>query len=362
MLNNPNKRKSAKITFDPAEYKQFLADRSAFYTRIEQGLQRNGQTAFRLDYSDLKSLPCLNGLAQFLGIEAQLHSLKDPISRQNPEPLEQKVENSEALTPYLCLPADASGQAPQPESQSANVSQFAAAEATPLIYATLPGGLRTPALRWMRQNFEGVRKFDQEQSLFDWLDKNPGHRCFAILEHPVRRAYSAFMKRIFHTGKGGYPGIRRHLVDYFEMKLPSPEAANLTDPKKLETIGYDHAAHQNAFLVFLNFLRLNLSDQTSVRTDNSWSQQFRHVQEISKLTPLSHTLREDNAIDELTYLASQSSIDQTRPLVFDEDMSLYPLDDILTEDMLSLTREAYAEDFLKFGFNLQPAPRYTKSG
>jgi hypothetical protein len=39
----------------------------------------------------------MNGLAAFLGIEARLKTLDDTLKKQNPGPLEDKLENPDAL-------------------------------------------------------------------------------------------------------------------------------------------------------------------------------------------------------------------------------------------------------------------------
>jgi len=96
-LTNPRRLKTAKVRFDLPEFLQHLRDIQAFQLLLMQALQTTGQTAFYLDYEDLGSLEVMNGLAAFLGVEARLKQLDDTLKKQNPGPLEDKLENPEAL-------------------------------------------------------------------------------------------------------------------------------------------------------------------------------------------------------------------------------------------------------------------------
>jgi hypothetical protein len=96
-LTNPKRLKTAKIRFNVPEFLQHLQDVQAFQLLVLNALQTTGQTAFYLDYDDLGSVEVMNGLAAFLGVEARLKSLDDTLKKQNPGPLEDKLENPEAL-------------------------------------------------------------------------------------------------------------------------------------------------------------------------------------------------------------------------------------------------------------------------
>ena len=100
-LTNARRLKTAKIWFDVPEFVGLLREFQAFQLLLMQSLQTTGQTAFYLDYEDLGSLEVINGLAAFLGVEARLKQLDDTLKKQNPGPLEDKLENPEAIAEAL---------------------------------------------------------------------------------------------------------------------------------------------------------------------------------------------------------------------------------------------------------------------
>jgi len=96
-LTNVKRRKDAKAVFNPAEFKAHVDALQEFQVTLMKRLQALGQTAFYVDYEDLQSLDAMNGLAAFLGVESRLLELDGKLKPQNPEPLENKVENPQDL-------------------------------------------------------------------------------------------------------------------------------------------------------------------------------------------------------------------------------------------------------------------------
>src|SRR5690554_1045161 len=92
-LTNIKRRKEAKAVFNATEFQQHITDLQDFQQRVQNKLQRSGQTAFYISYDDLNDLAVINGLARFLGADERLQALDSRLKIQNPQPLSDKVEN-----------------------------------------------------------------------------------------------------------------------------------------------------------------------------------------------------------------------------------------------------------------------------
>ena len=64
-LTNVARRKESKISFDAHEFDTFVQRLAEFSNHIDRRLKTSGQTAYRLDYDDLRELEIINGLANF---------------------------------------------------------------------------------------------------------------------------------------------------------------------------------------------------------------------------------------------------------------------------------------------------------
>lgn len=92
-LSDVSHRKTAKVEFDADEFATYRETLSSYYARLERDLQRQGQTAFRLSYSDIGDLEVINGLLGFMGVGEKLDSISRDTKRQNPGSLQDKVTN-----------------------------------------------------------------------------------------------------------------------------------------------------------------------------------------------------------------------------------------------------------------------------
>ena len=100
-LTNATHSKSISITFDPAAFEAHLEAIQAFQLRIQHALQISGQTAFYINYDDLRDVDVLNGLAMFLGVDSRLGNVNKKLKKQNPEPLKERVTNYDEMKEAL---------------------------------------------------------------------------------------------------------------------------------------------------------------------------------------------------------------------------------------------------------------------
>lgn len=90
-----------RVSVDPDELVQFAMRQSMFYNDVLTILHRTNQPYFHIDYSEIKSLPRLNAMADFLGVSERFADNDEPIQRQNPAEQRDKVTNYTELVEAL---------------------------------------------------------------------------------------------------------------------------------------------------------------------------------------------------------------------------------------------------------------------
>lgn len=161
-----------------------------------------------------------------------------------------------------------------------------------------------------------------------------------MVRHPLARAHEAFCTRILTTEKGSFRGIRRTLRKAHNLPIPEEEP------------GADHTvhAHREAFTGFLAFVKANLSGQTAVRLDRHWATQAQCIQGMAEFTLPDMIVREDEMASYLPALAMQ--VGHTAPPDPEPvpNSAPFSLAEIYDDQIERLARDAYARDYVMFGF------------
>ncbi|WP_295313410.1 nodulation protein NodH [Roseobacter sp.] len=345
-LTDVARRKKAQVVFDAAEFATFVADLQNFQTSVLHQLQASGQTAFILDYEDLRLLDVINGLAMFLGSDARLDAPDMRLKVQNPEPLSEKVSNFEDMEKALAG-ADPFSLSRVPDFEprrAAAVPTYVAGHTAPLLYLPVKGGPVAPVTAWLAAldgvNEEALGLRMSQKDLRLWKRSKPGHRSFTVIRHPLARAHHAFCSYILGTGPQVYDAIRTTLVRRYGLPLPdgAPDS------------GYDIDQHRAAFHAFLEFLKGNLAGQTAIRTDAAWCSQAQVLQGFGGLMLPDFVIREDEAAADLHALAKRMGYAEAQPLVPSPDDVPFSLAEVCTARTERLAAAAYARDYLTFGF------------
>ncbi len=344
-LTDVKRRKQAQADFDVAEFQAHVTALQEFQVQLLTTLQTTGQTAFYVAFEDLQDVAVMNGLAQFLGVDARLEELDQSLKRQNPDPISAKVRNFEMVEGALAgLDQFNLSRTPNFEPRrGAMVPSYVAAPKAPLLYMPIKSGPEAQVRAWFEAldgtAIEADEKFNQK-TLRQWMRRHPGHRSFTVLRHPVARAHAVFCQRILQTGEGSFAQIRQTLRKSYKIPLPA------NGPDK----NYDRAAHHAAFVAFLGFLKANLAGQTGVRVDASWSLQSQICEGFGQFALPDFLLREDEIEAYLPAIAQQLGYDDPpTPLPAPSDEP-YALADIYDQEIEDLTHQAYQRDYLMFGF------------
>ncbi|MBW7921878.1 MAG: nodulation protein NodH [Rubellimicrobium sp.] len=346
-LTNARHAKSEVVEFDGAAFEAHLEETQTFQMRLLRALQVTGQTAFYLDYEDIPDLEVMNGLAAFLGIEGRLETLDRKLKKQNPAPHEEKVANFEAMEASLArLDRFNLSRTPnfEPRRGPAIPAVMAAAK-SPLLWLPVKGAPEAQVRDWLTA-LDGAPPQDgfTHKTLRQWKNRHPddrgGHRSFAVIRHPLARAHEVFCTRILATGAGSFANIRATLRANYG--LPIPEAAPPAD--------WPDADHRAAFAAFLGFLKANLSAQTAIRVDPAWATQTAILQGMAAFALPDHIIREDEAPAALPALAASLGAPAAAWPAPPEDADRARLARIADRDIEALARDAYARDYMTFGF------------
>jgi LPS sulfotransferase NodH len=349
-MTNATNAKSLQIVFDHEEFETQLKSQQEHQLNIQKTLQTSGQTAFAINYDDLRDIDVLNGLAAFLGIEARLENLNKKLKKQNPEPLEERVKNFDQMRVSLGQldPFNLSRTPNFEPRRGAAVPTYVAADNAGLLYMPMRSGPNWPIMRWLA-DVEGApprdldRKFTQK-TLREWQNAHVGFRSFTVLRHPVARAHAAFCDCILGDGPESFPGIRENLRKVHRVPIPE-QVPDLTD-----TTAYDNTAHRAAFLAFLRFLRKNLAGQTSIRVDPAWASQLNLLQGISLISLPDVVMREERLAADLAAVAAQVGIDPVPAVGVTDHQHHGRLTAIYDATIEDAARAAYARDYAAFGF------------
>jgi len=350
-LRDARHKRTAKIEFDEADFAADLAARQSFQRTILHALQVSGQTAFYIDYEDLRDCAAINGLARYLGSRHQISALDKTVKKQNPESLEDKVLNHDEMMRALGR-VDHFGLSRTPSFEprrGAGVPQFRAGVKVPLLHLPIRGGPVARVDRWLAaldgQAPEALQSGFTQKSLRQWKRAHPGFRSFTVLRHPAARAHSVFCEMILAPDHPRTSGLRKILRHRYKL----PISAGVPGPD------YGRKEHHAAFLAFLAFLKGNLVGQTSIRVDPAWATQAALLEGICAVSPPDMVLREAELDDELGRLAAKVGR-KAPPLAAAAADRPFTLGEIHDREIEKLLSQVYRRDYAEFGFGPWRAP------
>lgn len=79
----------------------FALRQSLYYNDVQTVLHQTGQRYLQVDYNEAKNLAKLNEIARFVGSEHQFKSVAEPIQKQNPGSLEERIADFPKLLDEL---------------------------------------------------------------------------------------------------------------------------------------------------------------------------------------------------------------------------------------------------------------------
>jgi hypothetical protein len=331
--------RSAKIEFDRVEFESMLDAVKGFQMRLLRGLQTSGQTAFYISYEDVQDISVINGLAAYLGVDQQLPKTIQKTKVQNPAGLEDKVLNyPEMVSDLSSIDHFNLSNTPNFEPRRGPaVPTFIAAKGAPLLYLPVRGGPEVAVSQWLAQlgvEDTGLIEGFSQKTLRQWKRSSKGHRSFTVVSHPVVRLHRTFCRHIVSQNKNTFGEIREQLRTTYKLPLPIKDG------------DYSLAQHREAFIKFAEFVKGNLSGQTSIRVDGGWASQSEVITGFADFALPDHILREDELTATLPNLVTGYAAEVPQQPAD----APYALGSIYDADVEAAVRAAYQKDYMLFGF------------
>ncbi|SDD97955.1 hypothetical protein SAMN05421538_103166 [Paracoccus isoporae] len=337
-LNETETPIPAAINYDGAAFREGLDRVQGFQARVLRGLQVSGQSAFWLNYDDLRDAEIMTGLLHWLGRTdlERVQPASDQVP-QNPRDMAEKVANFDAMQDDLArLDPFQTSRIPtfEPRRGPAVPSFVASGAGGGMLFMPVRGGPVETVEAWMESGAELQRDFNQ-QTLRAWLKNHPRHRSFTVLRHPLRRAWSAFTQLL----EAAPAELRQQMRETHRVSLPDDA----------ELSGLDAGQQVQIFAEFLDFLRRNLNGQTSLQVFPHWASQTEILAGFSRFLTPDMVLREDDLERGLGWLAEACG--QVAPPVSAPAQMPDFLDD---KALQKAARAAYTRDYIQFGFSNRP--------
>lgn len=86
------KKPSPKVKVNVNKLVTFALRQSLYYNDILTILHRTKQPYVQMDYTEIKQLPRLNAVAELIGSKHRFADVQEPIQKQSPEPLEERID------------------------------------------------------------------------------------------------------------------------------------------------------------------------------------------------------------------------------------------------------------------------------
>lgn len=339
-MTNVKTRRKAEIAFEPDRFAEYLEERLAYQRRITRGLQTTGQTAFYIHYDDLHDVEVINGLARFLGSEERIERIFNRLKKQNPGTLLSKVTNPDEMEAAIArMDLLSLSRIPNYEPRRGpGVPGYIAGTVAPLLFVPLRGGPVSSVRKWIAAHEAalggpGLAEPFNRKTLRHWKRNAGAFASFALIRHPVARAWVVFSRRVL-AGPGKAKDLRRIMARVFDVSLPD-------DPSVL-----DAPARAAAFKGFLRFLAANLQGQTALPVDAAWATQSALVEGVTRLSPIHRLIREPEAETGLAEIEAELGLAPV-PYAAEDHPELAAIYD---DEIEELARAAYMPDYLAFGF------------
>lgn len=336
-------RGQAQVTFDADEFEGHLSRLQGVQIDLLHRLQLSAQTAFYIGYDDANDLDVLHGLARWLGVSSRIKDVPRYLKKQNPEPMDQKLTNPEAVAQVLArIDRFDMGRTPNFEARRGPfLPAIHAGALTPLVFLPVRGAPEGSVIDWLAAldrvpRDQLARGFDQGR-LDGWRRAHPGFRSFAVLRHPLLRAHDAFVRKVLG---GEFAEVREHMARLFGVVLEG------TGPLPPE----DHRA---AFKAYLRFCAAAVSGQTRLQPWPMWATQAANLEGYAQVILPDQVLREETLAEDLDRLARRMG-HPTPPAWRPEATPGLPLAAILDDEVVTLSRTAYHRDHDQFGFAERP--------
>jgi LPS sulfotransferase NodH len=335
-LGDMQSQKTAEVAFDAEGFGEFLNDVAGFRRHVRQRMQAHGQTAFVVRYEDLSDRDIVDGMFRYLGVDPVKRNHKSKTKVQNPLPLLDKVSNPQDLRTALARydPFELDRIPDFEPERGAGAPGVRVCDGQGLMFLPVESVATREVDEWLVTLNGGapVSCALSQRELKTWMRDRPGHRAFAVVDHPLSRSFDVFRQTILGEGAE----IDSRIVALLQRDFGLPE--------NLQEIRDDMSLLKQGMLAYLQFLRGTLDGQTGVRVQPRWASQIALLAGYAKLrTPDVVFRKSDLSAQMRAFLPDCAPPDQPAP-----DGRLTQIYDPALE---KAARAAYRRDYAFLGFD-----------
>lgn len=363
MLRNPARRIVQRVPFVGVEFDTYRDRLLAHYRWLEAEMRRAGTDALLLDYAELQDRDVLERVARHIGSMGQIPEVQ-PILRQNPEHLADRVTNYDEMCDWLGLNPEPRRTVALPDSIAILLCRQAPLALAPLagpgeeaglslLYRLARRSFGAPSLSYA-QLLDPVARgtvFHAGLSTGNLKPELTGRTLITVICHPLVRLHGLFQGELF--GKDWFTSVIRRRLVGMHGGIPSPrEMAEGT--KTLET-----PRHAAAFASFLDLVDAARGGQGDVPDRAAWHPQatlldtYRKHAQIGAVVPLETlgTFAGRLAADLGVPALPQKHLDVFIARAMGEHLGI---SDVMTPEILARVEQIHAADFERFGYALRP--------
>lgn len=183
--------------------------------------------------------------------------------------------------------------------------------------------------------------------LAEWRGKNTLKRpyiTFTFVRHPGRRAYSAFIDKIWFQHTYSILAIQRYLQD----------ARSITIAGAAKEVSL--RAVRSAFSVFLDFVKDNLAGKSPFPPNPHWASQYSRLRDFRPADHISFVGRVETFRQDMTALLSMASYTEDAADLVDKRFNEGPpppfaYEEVVDQGISEKLSTLYKCDYLAFGYN-----------
>ena len=363
MLRNAHRRVEVMVCFDEQEFEAYREQLVVHYAWLKTEMDAAGAEALWLNYDDLQDPGQLRRVVQHIGSSGEIPQ-QQPILRQNPQPLPERVSNYAQMCDWLGMHPEPRKPPPLPEPKD-----ILACRNGPLAVAPLdgPGGeasvsllyrleLRSfggPALSYAQLQDPKARQAVflsglQGEVLQSVLDTR---QLLSVVCHPATRLHSFFLTELF--GRDWHVSLVRRRLMALHGGIPSPKELERKE-KAVEP-----ARHLALFSSFLDLLAEAQCGQGVLPPRLAWLPQADLLRQYQALAGIDRIgLLEDlpSFASQVAEMAGASPLPEKHLAAIVERAVRddLPIKEVMTPEVGFKLQAVHGIDFKQFGYGLWP--------
>ena len=359
LQRKPGPQIEVRARFDGPAFEDYRAQLNAYYSWVSETMAAAGQSALRIDYSELSEPIALQRVADHIGSAGRLPS-GPPIQRQNPVEFSRKVENYYEMCAWLGLSATAGEELPVAE-----IGDVLLPPSAKLAFMPIEGVALLPALALLQrvestyyaapalshgeltERAAAARLFP----LATHVDDLAGRRAFVLVAHPLRRLHGAFVDDVFGTGWQHSP-VRRAL-SAAHAPIPSLRAI-VNGQRSLST-----ERHRAIFRDYLEIVARTLRGEGMFGARAIWRPQSEFVSACESFAKIDGVARLEEFPQLGHWICDELGLDRLPPgqlngLAKTGEVSQIPIEQVNVPEIRELAAQIHSADFDAFGYSDNP--------